>query len=254
MSCGMKTILYFQSSLNASNNSSLEGVRRFAKSSNWRVHVTPYADAAYHHGDHTVSSQQPDVKNLLKFWNPVGVIAECGAAPDLLNPRNFGTVPVVLLNRLPVQGAVCVTSDAAAIAELAARELLSLGFKTYAYVPWMEAVYWSEDRGEEFARLVRKGGFKFLQPGKLPSGAGTEAYRNWLCAWLRNAPKPLGVFAANDYIASLLISCAELEKIPVPNKLAIIGVDDDPAICEHSDPPLTSIQLDRERAGERVRL
>ena len=92
----MKTILYFQSSLNASNNSSLEGVKRFAKSSNWRIHITPYADAAYYHGDHTASSQQPDVKKLLKFWKPVGVIAECGAAPKLLKPRDFGAVPVVL--------------------------------------------------------------------------------------------------------------------------------------------------------------
>jgi len=248
----MKDILYFQSSLNAGNNSSLEGVRRFAKSSNWRVHVTPYADAAYHHGDHTASSQEPDVKNLLKFWKPVGVIAECGAAPKLLKPRDFGAVPVVFLDQLPIPGAICVTSDAVAIAELAARELLSLAFKTYAYVPWMEKVYWSEERGREFSRIVRMSGFNFLQLKKIPSGAGTEIYRNWLCTWLRSAPKPLGVFAANDYVASIILSCAEREKIRVPNELAVIGVDDDHEICNHANPPLTSIQLDRERAGYRA--
>ena len=47
----MKTILYFQSSLNASNNSVLGGVSRSAKSANGKGRVTPYADAACLWGD-----------------------------------------------------------------------------------------------------------------------------------------------------------------------------------------------------------
>ena len=35
----------------------------------------------------------------------------------------------------------------------------------------------------------------------------------------------------------------------MPNDLAIIGVDNDPEICERSNPTLTSILLDHERAG-----
>ena len=75
----MKTILYFQSSLNASNNSVLDGVSRYARSANWKVRVTPYADAAYLLGDHADGRRAPDVKGLLEFWKPDGVIAECGA-------------------------------------------------------------------------------------------------------------------------------------------------------------------------------
>ena len=58
----MKTILYLRSALNASNNSDLEGVSRYAKTAGWHVHVTPYADAAYIRGDHTDDTRRPDVK------------------------------------------------------------------------------------------------------------------------------------------------------------------------------------------------
>ena len=47
----MKTILYLQSSLAASNNSDLDGVYRYAKSANWKIRVAPYSDAAYIRGD-----------------------------------------------------------------------------------------------------------------------------------------------------------------------------------------------------------
>ena len=76
----MKNILYLRSSVNASKNSDLEGVNRYAKTEGWRVHVTPYADAAFVRGDLADGDRRPDIKGLLAFWKPDGVIVECGAA------------------------------------------------------------------------------------------------------------------------------------------------------------------------------
>ena len=245
----MKTILYFQSSLNASNKSCLDGVNRYAKTAGWRVHVTPYADAAYIRGDHTDDTRRPDVKGLLKFWKPNGVIVDCGAARDLLNPRDFKAVPVVFLDRAPTGKDVCVTSDAQQIANLAAKELLSLDFRTYAYVPFMERLLWSVERGAAFERLVKMNGCKFHLFRRRPFGNEAETYRAWLREWLRKAPKPMGVFAANDFVAEAVLSCAEREGIDVPRELAVIGVDNNPDVCERTKPTLTSILLDNERAG-----
>ncbi|MBR4259953.1 MAG: substrate-binding domain-containing protein [Kiritimatiellae bacterium] len=245
----MKSVLYFQSSINASNNSGLDGVRRYAKAAGWRVHVTPYADAAYLRGGHEDSARRPDVKGLLEFWNPCGVIVECGAARDQIDTCDFKTVPTVFLDRIPEGGETCVTSDAKPIAALAAKELLSLGFRTYAYVPFHERVRWSVERGEEFERLVRMNGCKFHLFRRRPFGDDSETYRAWLCEWLRKAPKPIGVFAACDYVAATVLSCAEREKIVVPGELAVIGVDNDLGTCEQTTPTLTSILLDHERAG-----
>ena len=245
----MKTILYLQSSVNASNYAGLDGVRRYAKAAGWRIHVTPYADAAYIRGEHDDSGRSPDVKGLLEFWKPDGVIAECGAARDLIDPNDFKPVPAVFLDRVPSKGETCVTSDAKPIAALAARELLSLGFSTYAYVPFQERVQWSVERGAEFERIVKMNGYKFHIFRRRPFGDDSETYRTWLCEWLRKAPKPLGVFAACDYVAATVLSCAEREKIEVPREMAVIGVDNDIGTCEQASPTLTSIQLDHERAG-----
>lgn len=245
----MKTILYLQSSLNASNNSAMDGVYRYARTAGWRVHVTPYADAAYIRGDHAAAARCPDVRGLLDFWKPDGVIAECGAAGGLLDPGDFKSVPAVFLDRIPTAGEICVTSDARPIAALAAKELLSLNFRTYAYVPFKERVPWSVERGEAFAHFVRMNGCKFHCFRKRPFGDDAETYRTWLREWLRKAPKPLGILAANDYIAEIVLSCAELERIDVPRELAVVGVDNDLDICEHTTPTLTSILLDHERAG-----
>lgn len=245
----MKRILYLQSANNASNYADLDGVRRYAKAAGWRVHVTFYSYAARILGDRHDSVSNLDVGGMLEFWKPDGVVVECGASRDLLDPDDFKPVPVVFLDRPPLGNTTCVTSDARQIAALAAKELLSLGFVSYAYVPFKKRVHWSVGRGTEFERLVRMNGCNFhaFDWGRL--GGNAEASRAWLCEWLRNAPKPIGVFAANDYIGALVLSCAEKERIDVPRKMAVIGVDNDIGTCEQTSPPLTSILLDNERAG-----
>ncbi len=244
-----KTVLYFQSSLNESNNAELAGVCRFAKMAGWCIRVTSYAAAARACGGSADEAARPDVKGLLAFWAPDGVIVECGAAGGLLDPLDFKPVPTVFLDCDPSEQETCVTFGAKPIAALAARELLSLGFRTYAYIPWKTRTSWSVARGEEFARLVKMNGCKFHEFRKRPFGDDAETYRSWLRAWLRNAPKPMGVFAVNDYMASDVLSCAERERIDVPNELAVIGVDNDVRTCEQTTPTLTSIQLDCERGG-----
>ena len=42
---------------------------------------------------------------------------------------------------------------------------------------------------------------------------------------------------------------ASANGITVPDELAVIGVDDDPVICERTSPSLTSIGLDFEQGG-----
>ena len=40
-----------------------------------------------------------------------------------------------------------------------------------------------------------------------------------------------------------------MARIPVPDGLSVIGVDDDPHICENTKPPLSSIRPDYDQAG-----
>ena len=60
-----------------------------------------------------------------------------------------------------------------------------------------------------------------------------------------------GVCCYNDELAVAILSGARQLRIPVPARLAVIGVDDDP-IAALTDPPLTSLRLDDAARAARI--
>lgn len=109
----MKTILYFQSSLAASNMRELEGVRKYAADEGWKVQVIEYDGAAKSRYE-TAGGILPDVKGLVSLYRPNGCIVECGGRRPKFEKEEFGRVPVVLLDCHPDdawRGALCVYMD-----------------------------------------------------------------------------------------------------------------------------------------------
>ena len=204
----MKTILYFQSSCCENNDALLRGVSRWARRAKWDVQIIPYAKAAASRQlDEKTGSAKPPIRELVDFWKPRGAIVECGSAVGLLTASDFAPLPVVFLDCSADVGAPAVRSDGREIAERAAAELFSLGFANYAYVPWFEPLAWSVARGDVFAACIRRSGGTV---SRLDWGddASEMALRRRFMDWIRSQPRPVGVFAANDYIASLVISGA----------------------------------------------
>lgn len=73
--------------------------------------------------------------------------------------------------------------------------------------------------------------------------------RAWLTRHLRHAPKPLAVFAHNDYDASNVEDACRVAGVAVPEDVAILGVDDNELICLNQPVPLSSIAHDLVRVG-----
>ena len=67
--------------------------------------------------------------------------------------------------------------------------------------------------------------------------------------WLLKLPKPCGLFAANDDIAAVVLDACRAGGLSVPDDIAVIGVDDEPSVCETTKPSLSSVRPDFERAG-----
>jgi len=246
----MKQILYFESSFYANNRLVQQGVYRYARFAKWKVQIVPYAGAAKQQCVEVEGDGRPDIKGLLDFWHPAGVLVDCGAAPDLLRQKDFGDTPAVFIDRRPGPSwNVCVSDDPMGIAKIAAHELLSLGLPHYGYVPWLTHVPWSRDRGELFGNLVRMNGYGCQV---FPNSGGSVSLKTHcarLCEWLKALPKPCGILAANDAIGARVLLCAARCRIRVPDELAVIGVDNDSQTCECATPTLTSIGQDHERAG-----
>ena len=73
--------------------------------------------------------------------------------------------------------------------------------------------------------------------------------RRRLMQWIASIPKPAGILACGDYCGRVVLEvCAEAE-VAVPDAVGVIGVDNDEAICELCNPPLSSIESNSDRIG-----
>lgn len=237
----MKSSLYFQSPSKTSTPQKLAGVREIMDKKG--IHVQ-------------VMEEKPSkllVARLAEFWHPLGAIVDCGGVYNDLDASIFSALPTVFIGHDPdslPRKCLHVLHDQAATAQLAARELLETGFSNFAFVPYEGKRYWSDIRRDAFRDALSLNGKKcevFSYPRKADDAiARTDAMRRFL----ESLPKPCGVFAANDKTAETVLSAAQLAGLSVPNSLAVVGVDNYEAICEHTTPPLTSIEPDFRRGGE----
>lgn len=239
----MKTVLCFHAGPH------LSGIKRYAKAAGWRLQIVPYGELALLHRIGTVYPRKPDIQKLLSFWKPDGVIVEGDTNKAPLNPKDFGKTPVVFFDRDLGPGTFSVYSDHAAVAEMAALELTAHNLASYGFVPWFTPQGESIGRQQAFLEKMREKHLPCRVFRRRSAHGDDEAYRGALEKWIRGAPKPFGVFAVNDPVASTVLICAARAKIRVPEEVMVIGVDDDVKICETTTPTLTSISPGREQGG-----
>jgi LacI family transcriptional regulator len=73
-----------------------------------------------------------------------------------------------------------------------------------------------------------------------------------LAAWVRALPKPCGVFTCCDAWGQVVIRYARATGRRVPEDLAVVGVDNDPTICELAVPTLSSVTVPWQSVGRRA--
>ncbi len=219
----------------------IDGARRYAEKAGWSIQVIERNG-----GDKPV-----DVGGVIDFWKPIGVIAECGGGIPEISRRTLGRVPCVYLDDDPDKTSgrgLFVNSDSERVGEIAAKELLSIGYPNYAFAGWRRPRFWSEDRRRAFESALKLHG-RACETFRCPEGTGEMTRRERMREWLKTLPKPCGLFAVNDPVGEEVLTLASSSGISVPDELAVIGVDDDPVICERTTPTLSSIRLDFGQGG-----
>jgi LacI family transcriptional regulator len=119
-----------------------------------------------------------------------------------------------------------------------------LGYRRFAY--YDQYTSWGMERGQSFAEIVQAAGYDFYPCptfGRRPAGLAE------LARWLRQLPKPIGLFAADDLAGREVIDVCRYAQVAVPEEVAVLGVDDDELICGISYPALSSVKLNAERIG-----
>lgn len=236
----MKTILFFKSSELQSCRKKLAGVTSVARRFGWNVQSA------------APTRSETTARQLINLWKPDGCIVSCGAKANIFPSSVLGRIPHVFIDRphdTLARRDSCVYHDSKATANAAARELLSLNFKHYAYANWPVPLIWNKERRDAFTTVMRQHGQKVSYfESKLPVSS-TKGLPQELSIWLASLPKPVGILAAADLLSAKIITAARIARLSVPDDVAIIGIDNDEELCENSVPSLTSVEPDFFRSG-----
>ena len=176
------------------------------------------------------------------------------SAPILAaNPQSFPRdVPTIVTEPFPkgaagapwLEGRAQVRVDSRRIGRLAAEYYLERRYESFAYVADTLELQWDAERRDGFReRLAEAGcGCAVYEGFTKRERSSWIAERPRMMAWLAALPKPTAVFAAMDGRARLVLDACAEAGIAVPVEIAVLGVDDDPLLCEMAHPRLSSIR------------
>lgn len=193
------------------------------------------------------------VRPLLKAGDADGILfRDTSATKEILA---YGLPAVAVGHRhTEMAGLVNVVTDSPAIGRLGAKHLLDRGYRHFAYCGFartpQENALWSDVRGHFFDERIMAAGFP--KPMRYDMFSGTQDMRRQrrvLARWLDSVPKPVGLMACNDDCGRVIMETCTLAGLAVPDQVGVIGADNDEVVCGLTDPPMSSVVINFERAG-----
>lgn len=188
-------------------------------------------------------------------WPGDGILAAINTAQEATCAASL-SIPLVNISsallRSPVPRSIV---DNHAIGSLAADHLVGKGFQAYAFYGLSDVQY-SRDRQTGFEERLSAAGYRSVEYLSKPTfGLGgnqwLQQYRV-LAEWLATLPTPCGLFAVSDYRARQAIDACRQVGLQVPEQVAVLGVDNEQIICDHSSPTLTSVARNDQLEGYRA--
>lgn len=182
--------------------------------------------------------------------NSDGFIVGIPGTDDALAVLASANVPTVVMNIAGggidsrSENIAFVKTDNAAVGRDAAIALLRQGiYKSYAYAGYRTNDDWSRERGTAFRDALDAAGF-VGRMFDIDHYKDKIEDKSKLAEWLHNLPKPSGILAACDDRAFEVLDVANEIGIKVPAEIGILGVNNDPILCENAVPRLSSVQPD----------
>lgn len=187
--------------------------------------------------------------DALKSRQIDGVILDAVGAAGL-PPESLAGMNIVLVDEV-LGDYPCVVSDAHLAGELAARHLLELGHRRFAFIgPAIDAsAFRLRERG--FTGRIRSAGYPIESDALRRGGATVAGGMLGMRALLALRPRPTAVFCANDLVALGALKVCTLARVSVPGELSIVGCDDID-LAQLVSPELTTIAVPARELGARA--
>jgi LacI family transcriptional regulator len=223
--------------LTSTHHGFYHGAARYAAEHDWHVVADMIYDATIPVG-----------------WKGDGILSFVGHWEELAKFVVSAHMPVVEISSVRKDlGIPCVMEDNEAIGRLAAEHLLERNLKTFIWAPfWDDTV--NEERFQGFATAICSAGFDCVRllPVNTRRSARSSRHMNrtlrrrWVIHTIRSLRYPLGIFCYNDCVAADIVDACIENGIRIPDEVAVLGVDNDPVICDCVQVPLSSVRHDLE--------
>ena len=148
-----------------------------------------------------------------------------------------------------------VAPDFAASGRMAAEHLIARGFRQFGFAGYIRQRVVKQQLAGFRAALKAAG---FSCSSLLVSSRFSASPKNWqrfnarLERWIDSWSLPIGVYASTDLLCRYLACACTRRDVRVPHDAALIGTHNEPVICAHPEPVLSSIELGYERVGFRA--
>lgn len=185
-------------------------------------------------------------------WRGNGIIARVSTPLHLEEIARTGLPAVNVDNVFESQeGVGQVTTDEHAWAKMALEHFRERGFVHFAYFAPPSHEY-SKKGAQAFYAAVTEGGHDchIYRPGyRGGRRISRDEEHNRIHRWLNQLLKPVAILAVDARRGRQLTEICSLEKIRVPDEVAILAGDTDEFLCNLSSPPLSSIAVASQRIG-----
>jgi LacI family transcriptional regulator len=185
---------------------------------------------------------------LEREWD--GIISRF-TTPQLAKAFVAKKIPTVDLNDFYSETSLPrIHSDMVEIGRMAARHLFERGFRNFAYCGFEEI--WSEQRKKGYTEQVGEYGLSVPTYDSVWHGKGMTKWdvdQTRIAKWIRKLPKPVGIMACNDVRGQHVLNACQMLNEFVPERVGVVGVDNDELLCNLCNPPLSSIQPNPPRIG-----
>jgi len=145
-----------------------------------------------------------------------------------------------------------VATDNHKLVRLAYDHLIEQGLQRFAFygLPPGPGNRWACEREQAFKRMINADDLDgIVYRGSSTSAGGWGRAQEDMVEWVRSLPKPIGIIAVTDARARQLLQACVVADVPVPEQIAIVGIDNDPIAQLLSRIPLTSVIQGAEEMG-----
>ncbi|MFM2484465.1 XylR family transcriptional regulator [Celerinatantimonas yamalensis] len=148
-----------------------------------------------------------------------------------------------------------VATDNRQVIMLAFEHLKSRGLEHFAFygIPRDPHYRWANEREKAFATVTQQEGFaSHIFHGHIIDSQNWPIAQQQLCRWLEELPKPIGIIAVTDSRARHLLQACDELSLMVPERIAIVGIDDEEVARYLTRTSLSSVQQGCQEMGYRA--